>query len=187
MQKKCYFYVVVNDFTKPYALISLFKENLADICLQDQSLQIKSSFLKNDCIYNSLSSLQKNGTAIKVEYVKHEHEIDFWLVINSAYFEPKKECETFLYENNLMKKWIAGDLKGLLHEDYYETSKDFGQRTKVVDYEIMFDTYEKIWSFSNLFYGVKNEIHGEFAKFYYNQNINLLSVTDVKENKTYII
>lgn len=187
MQKKCYFYVIFNNPTKPYALISLSKEHLLNACRKGDILLIKDSFLKNDCIYNSLCNLQKENHVIKAEYVKHENEIDFWLAINGSDFQPEKECEKFLHENNLMKKWIAGDLKGLLHEDYYETSKNFGQRSRVNDYEIVFDTYEKIWSFSNLFYGVKNERYGEFSKFYYNQHINLLSVTDIKENKTYII
>lgn len=187
MQKKCYFYIIFNHQSKPYALVSLSKQKILDICSNEEKCLVKESFHKNECIYNSLVILQKEESFIKVDFVKLEHEIDFWIAIYGSSFLPKKECEKFLQENNLIKKWMSGHLKGVVYEDYYENSKNFGERTKVHKYEISFDTYEKIWSFSNLFYGIKNERHGDFSKFYYNQNINLLSVTDIKENKTYMI
>lgn len=133
----------------------------------------------NEALYSSLIETTYNKAIIKVEHVKNEQDLLTWILITGGHFTPQRNWEVFLSDNNLLKKWISGQLNVRVGNHYKERSKEFGQRESFNQKNITLDTRNEIWSFPDYYNGLSTERYGEYVYFHYENKVKLLKVENI--------
>lgn len=163
-----------------YDAVEKLKESLVDtdaFSIHYEELTTKSRL--NKTLHDSVVELLKNEDSIvKVDHVVNASQLEMWFLIQSDKLIPDSKWAQFLFDNNLLKLWISGSLKGVLGIGYKESSKDCGYKQKYQERAISFDNHQSIWDFPNYFSGTVFGREGDSAKFRYSQETRLVKIRE---------
>jgi len=145
-----------------------------DFSMTEKVIEIKAD--DDLSLYNALTKIIEEKSIIIAERVSNLTELFTWLKIKGGSYEPVESWDTFLYENNLLDDWLAGNLTIIMGHFKKEINEESGSKRVFSQITMKLDIQEKIWAFPLLFEGDKNRTDALYNDSPYEVKNRIISV-----------